>query len=320
MATQISGQPDQGETAQGAKPPTTGTPSPVPPYDYSYPGQSPGPGPYYQYPQQPGGYYYQGQPPRYTVLSPNRRRSHPVALTLAFFFGGVIFLTILAGVFFSLFALNILDWPGNGPLITDNRTVALGNATQANVEINKGVGNLTVSSGASDLLNGTYYYNNSQWKPEVNYNVNGTTGTLTVRQPNGSFFGSSRYNWDLQFKNGIPLDFRFDLGVGNSTLNLSGLTLSGLSVQAGVGNIDINLAGITTTNMIGNINGGVGNLTIRIPRDIGVQIVVNHGLGQVNVNGLKANGNTYTNDAFGTAANSIRLYVSGGVGQITINQ
>jgi hypothetical protein len=251
---------------------------------------------------------------------PYPRQRHPVAVGLALFFGGIIVLTVLAGVFFSLFALNILDWPGNGPLVTETRTVALDNATQARVEIYKGVGNLTVSSGATDLLSGTYTFNNSKWRPEVNYSVNGTTGNLTVRQPSGPFFGSSHYDWNLRFKSGTPLDFRFELGVGNTNLNLAGLTLSGLNIQAGVGNTDLNLAGVTTTNLTGNINGGVGNITIRVPQDIGVQIVITQGLGQVHVNGLRANGNTYTNDAFGNTANTIRLNVSSGVGEITINQ
>ena len=317
MATQVSGQPEQGEPPQVDYPASPGNNAPMPPYNF--PNAAQPQGPYFPHPGQPAGYYYPGVPPR-PMMPPYRRRANPVAVGLGLFFAGLVLLTILAAVFFSLFALNVLDWPGNGPLVTETRTVALGNATQVNVEIHKGVGNLTVAGGGMDLMSGTYTYNNSQWKPEVNYNVSGSTGNLIVRQPSGSFFGSSHYNWDLRFKNETPLDFRFELGVGNTTLNMAGLTLSGLNVQAGVGNTDINLAGITTTNMSGNINGGVGNITIRVPQDIGVQVVVNQGLGRIHINGLKASGNTYTNDAFGKTSNSIRLNISSGVGEITINQ
>ncbi|MBN9387681.1 MAG: hypothetical protein J0I20_06475 [Chloroflexi bacterium] len=317
MATQISGQPEHLEPPPADRPAPPGPNAPMPPYNY--PNAMPPQGTYYQQPQ-PGGYYYPGVPSRPVMRPPYPRQRHPVAIGLALFFGGVIFLTVLAGVFFSLFALNILDWPGRGPLVTETRTVALDNATQANVEIHKGIGNLIVNSGATDLMSGTYSFNNTRWRPEINYSVNGTTGNLILRQPDGPFFGSFHYDWDLRFKSGTPLDFRFDLGVGNANLNLSGLTLTGLNIQAGVGNTDINLAGITTTTLNGNINGGVGSITIRVPQDIGVQLVINQGLGQIHVNGLRANGNTYTNDAFGKTANSIRLNISSGVGEITINQ
>lgn len=319
MATQISGEPEQGNQAPVAKPENIYPNAPLPPYNF--PNPMPPQGPYYQRPGQPAGYYYPGVPPRPMVPPGYRTRRHPAAITLAIFFGAVIIVTIAAGVIFSLFALNVLDWPANGPLVTETRTVALDNATQANVEIHKGIGNLTVGSGATDLLSASYSFNNARWRPEFNYSVNGTTGFLTVRQPDGPFFGSYKYDWDLRFKTGTPLDFRFDLGVGNTTLNMAGLTLNSLNVEAGVGNTDINLAGITVaTNLNGNINGGVGNITIRIPQNIGTQVVISQGLGRIHVNGLRANGNTYSNDAYGKTANSIRLTISSDVGEITINQ
>lgn len=319
MANQISGMPGPGAAPPEDRPETTGPTAPVPPYNYPT-GMQPQ-GPYIPHPGQPAGYYYPGVPPR-TMMPPGyRRRRHPVAITLAIFFGSIIVLTVLAGIVFSLFALNVLDWPGNGPLVTETRAVTLDNATQANVEIHKGIGNLVVASGTTDLMNASYTFNNSRWRPEINYNVNGSTGNLTVRQPDGPFLGSFKYDWDLHFKSGTPLDFRFDLGVGNTTLKMAGLTLSGFNVQAGVGNTEINLAGVTiTNNLTGSINGGVGDITIRVPQEIGVQVVVSQGLGQVHINGLRANGNTYTNDAYGKTANSIRLNVSSGVGEITITQ
>jgi hypothetical protein len=317
MATQVTGQPVQGEPPVGDNPASPGNNVPMP--LYNFPDTVQRQGPYFPPPGQPPGYYYPGIPPM-PMRPPYGRRGDPVGRAFGLFFAALILLTVLAAVFFSLFALNVLDWSGSGPLVTETRTVALDNASQVNVEIHKGIGNLTVAGGAADLLSGTYTYNNAQWKPEVNYNLNGSTGNLTVRQPASKFFGSFRYDWDLRFKSGTPLDFRFELGVGNTTLNMAGLTLSGLNVQAGVGNTDINLAGIIATNLVGNINGGVGNIIIRVPQNIGVEVVVNQGLGRVHVNGLRASGNTYTNDVFGKTANSIRLNVSSGVGEITINQ
>jgi predicted membrane protein len=116
------------------------------------------------------------------------------------------------------------------------------------------------------------------------------------------------------------LDFKFGLGVGNTVLNMAGLNVTGLVVDVGVGNTQIDLTGITPADITGTINGGVGNITLRVPQDIGVQITVKHGLGKVQVNGLMVSGDTYTNAAYGKTANTIRLNVSSGLGNIVIEQ
>lgn len=318
MSVHVTGDP--GGSPETVPPDDTGKNGTPPTYYQPYVTEQPK-GPYYPYPNPPqqGGYYYPGIPPRPMIMPTYRKSGGSVVVGLVIFFVALIFITVLGGILFTVFALNGFNWD-NGPLTTSTATVALNNATQAQVDINKGVGNLTVSGGAENqnLMNATYTYNNSRGVPDVNYNVSGTTGNLSIRQPDGNFFGTFHNDWDLKFKNGTPLDFRFELGVGNTTLNMAGLSLSGLNVKAGVGNTIINLNGITPVNFNGNINGGVGNITIRVPQDIGVQVTVSQGLGKVQVNGLRSNGNTYYNDAFGTTTNVIRLNVNSGIGNIVI--
>jgi hypothetical protein len=43
------------------------------------------------------------------------------------------------------------------------------------------------------------------------------------------------------------------------------------------------------------------------------------GIGSIDVSGLKHEGDTYTNEAYGKSPATIHLKVEGGIGQITLN-
>lgn len=68
------------------------------------------------------------------------------------------------------------------------------------------------------------------------------------------------------------------------------------------------------------LEGGAGKLTVRVPRDVGVQVEVDNGIGKLHVEGLKAHGNVYTNDAYGVSPTTLRLRVSQGVGKLIVAQ
>jgi predicted membrane protein len=66
------------------------------------------------------------------------------------------------------------------------------------------------------------------------------------------------------------------------------------------------------------IHGGVGEVTIRLPRNIGVQVEANGGIGSIEATGLRHNGDEYVNDAFGKSPITIHMTVKGGIGQINL--
>jgi hypothetical protein len=51
---------------------------------------------------------------------------------------------------------------------------------------------------------------------------------------------------------------------------------------------------------------------------VGVTVNAKGGLGKVEANGLKANGNTYTNDAYGNSPVTLTIDVSVGIGNIIL--
>jgi hypothetical protein len=80
------------------------------------------------------------------------------------------------------------------------------------------------------------------------------------------------------------------------------------------------LTGDRKTNLTADIEGGVGQANIRLPKNVGVIAQASGGIGSIEVRGLKHDGGSYTNDAFGKSSVTIHLKVEGGIGQITLTQ
>ena len=208
-----------------------------------------------------------------------------------------------------------------GDLRTETTTVALEAAKTASVEIRQGAGTLSVSGGASKLMDATFVYNVDSWKPEVTYTVTGDQGSLAVKQPsklNIASLAGLRYDWDLRLGDGVPIRLDVGMGAGKSTLTLGTLTLTALSVETGAGDVSVDLAGYTGGSFDGTIKGGAGRLTVLLPKEVGVSVRTGMAVGKTNILGLKKQGEDYVNDAFGKAKETVRLTVQAAVGEVDL--
>ena len=203
-----------------------------------------------------------------------------------------------------------------GETVTESKTVQLEGAKSVQVQIKMGAGELKVEGGANDLMNADFTYNVPRWKPEVHYDASGGTGQLTIQQPEGSHGhgGRTRYEWDLRFSNQVPMEMTIDQGAGSTNLNLADLALSKLKVNMGAGETTINLDGKWKNDLAASIHGGVGQATLKLPRDVGVHVVAHGGLGAINASGFSKQGDAYINDAYGKSPVTLHIEVEGGVG------
>lgn len=228
-----------------------------------------------------------------------------------------------------------------GDLQTESQSVELGDGDSVDVEIEMGAGELDVSGGASELLEASFTYNVEELDPRATYN----NGRLVVKDSDvkegiGSLFDLDEYRneWDLKLNEDVPMEMRIDLGLGRSDLSLGALNLNSLEINGGAGEVHVDLAGSqslrqldfemgagdTTLDLTGEwrndldarISGGLGELALRLPADVGLRIDVEVGIGGVDATGLTRDGNTYTNDAYGDSDVTLRIDIEGGVGQI----
>jgi hypothetical protein len=64
----------------------------------------------------------------------------------------------------------------------------------------------------------------------------------------------------------------------------------------------------------------VGQANIRLPKNVGVIARASGGIGSISVHGLKHDGDSYTNEAYGKSPATLHLKVEGGIGEIVLTQ
>jgi hypothetical protein len=91
-----------------------------------------------------------------------------------------------------------------------------------------------------------------------------------------------------------------------------------LNLQMGAGHVDVDLTGERKSDLDADIEGGVGQATIRLPKNVGVIANASGGIGSISAHGFKRDGDDYVNDAYGKTPATIHVKVQGGVGQVSL--
>jgi hypothetical protein len=228
-------------------------------------------------------------------------------------------------------ATTVLAWacgtqPGGtqqqvGKMQEESKYVDLKNADSVRAQLKMGAGELHISGGADQLMDGDFSYNVSEWKPKVSYDVSDKKGELVVKQGSansGSLDGKARNEWDISLNEEVPTDLVVQMGAGESDLDLDSLTLKGVDLKMGAGKSTVDLTGDYAKGFDATIEGGVGEVTVMLPSEVGVKAKAEGGLGKINAKGLKKVGDSYVNDAYGESDVTLDVDVRGGVGQINL--
>jgi uncharacterized protein DUF2154/cell wall-active antibiotic response 4TMS protein YvqF len=201
------------------------------------------------------------------------------------------------------------------------QTVDLQGAKSARARLEMGAGQLTINGGANHVLDADFTYDRSFDAPRVDYHVDSGIGQLNISQDSHPVhFGRSENDWILRFSKDIPLELKVDMGAGQGNLHLRDVALTRLDLHMGAGQMDVDLTGDRKTDLTADIEGGVGQANIRLPKNVGVIAHASGGIGSINVRGLKHDGDSYINDAYGKSPATIHLKVEGGIGEITLTQ
>jgi hypothetical protein len=210
---------------------------------------------------------------------------------------------------------------GVGELQRESQAVDLENAQSVRTHLMMDAGELKVSGAADALMEADFSYNVADWKPEVDYDMSGDTGELSVEQGSAEGFrlgGEARNEWDLRFNDEVPTDLVVEMGAGESDLDLDSLALTGLDLQMGAGKTTVDLTGDYGRDVDASIEGGVGEATVLLPSEVGVRVRAEGGLGKINAEGLQREGDSYVNDAYGDSDVTLEVDVQGGVGEINL--
>jgi hypothetical protein len=137
-------------------------------------------------------------------------------------------------------------------------------------------------------------------------------------------FGVSGVNngehWNLHLSPKLNYQVTVDLGAGSTDLDMSGLRLESLLVEAGAGRSVVKLP--KESGLDATITGGVGQLIIEIPQNVEARIQVDRGLGAVSVPGRfdEVAEDAYTTDGWDGSDDQLDIQIEVGIGQVSIRE
>lgn len=208
-----------------------------------------------------------------------------------------------------------------GDMVTEAESFELGEVRSLDVDLSVNVGSLRVSGGAEDLASAEFRYNVPDWKPRVDYDATGDAARLTIAQPdhkNRSIPDKAKSSWEIRLNSSVPLRLKLDMGIGESHLVLGGTSTTDVDIEQGIGEMTLDLTGEWDNDLDVNIDGGIGEATIRVPEGVGVRVEADTGIGGVSSLGFTRRDGAYVNAAYGESESTIEIDVDAGIGSITI--
>lgn len=130
--------------------------------------------------------------------------------------------------------------------VDEVQTVDRGGAERATVRLRLLLRSLSVLAADDvSLLRGRFRYNVAEWAPNIGQETSENAIQVTVGQGLGSQIPLGEHTelqnvWDIELARGIPMDLSVDIGTGEALLDLTGLSLSDLTVTTG--NSDVALS------------------------------------------------------------------------------
>lgn len=247
-----------------------------------------------------------------------RRKNNPQAGGSGWISGGAIAVLVIVGVLG--FAVHTTHISYSRNTLHETQSVEKQGAQSVVAHIDMPAGQLTIGGGSARLLDADFTYGDAEGKPQVDYSASGTTGRVDINQQGGGIhFGNTENNWNLRFGD-LPIEMELEMGAGQSDLNLRGIDLTRLRISIGAGETNVDLTGDRKKDLNADIQGGVGQATVRLPRNVGVVIKADGGIGSIDTVGLRLEGGRYVNDAYGKSPVTIHMNIEGGVGEIRLIQ
>jgi hypothetical protein len=206
---------------------------------------------------------------------------------------------------------------------------ALGEATQARVIIEPGIGSLNIEAlpesaeaMSSALVEGVVGVGRGR-RVNRRFAVAGGTATF-ILQTEGTTFDpfigwDDQWSWDLGLAPEVPLGLEVNLGVGLADIDLTGLAVSDLEVSMGIGRTIVTLP--DEGRFYAKIEGAIGETVVVIPSGMAARIRVDTGLSVHDLpESYQQRDDVYTSPDYASADDRVDLEVGQAIGKVTVRQ
>lgn len=223
------------------------------------------------------------------------------------------------------------------------RNISLENIKELETEIEFPVGGIVVTTTSRNEVKGIFQYNEERWKPEISFRKTDEKGYLEIsadREGDWDEYDDSDENvWAISLPERVVHELEIELGAGKSKIDLEGCkirsfefamaageakinlrntSVEDLEIDAAVGEATVDLSGKWNNDLDASITGALGEITLKLPADIGVKLDIHGLLGDVDAPGFSKRRRTYTNDLYGKTENTLYIDLTGGLGEINV--
>ncbi|MFH1609775.1 MAG: DUF5668 domain-containing protein [Candidatus Bipolaricaulota bacterium] len=245
-----------------------------------------------------------------------------IALGLDILFGRVlrwalgVVLVVLVGI---AVALALFGPAPIGP--SESLRIPLGGAARAEVTLVASVGAVVVRASSIPLLVGGTLV--APWPDRGKWTSDrvGDTARFSLTMDRKHDFPTAvwpdRSRVTVELAPSVPMALRTTLGEGTASLDLTGLTLTELTVQGGSGRVTVTLP--SRGQLVASVSSGTGEVTVHIPAGMAARIRVEGRCGPVDVVGdYQAEDGVFTSPGYETAAQRVDLTVRANPGRVTV--
>lgn len=145
------------------------------------------------------------------------------------------------------FNIDLPKMPEPGPTVTDEISVETPDSDDVNLSLSFGAGDMTLSPGASQLVDGTATYNYSAFKPEVKTD-DGNVEIQMGKIETFPAFSELENEWDFKLGD-TPMDLEISSGAYKGTFEFGGLALNTLTIKDGAAEVDLSFSELNLTEM-----------------------------------------------------------------------
>lgn len=194
---------------------------------------------------------------------------------------------------------------------------------QASLEVDFAAGQLDITtlSDSSSLIEGHLQLATGR-RPAWEIDRQGDRADMTLAYKRGfeSLNWPDGEEWDLRLSPEVSFSLDVNLGAGVARIDLTGLEVQDLSVDAGASQTTVIFP--QEGDFSARVDGGVGQLALEIPRQMAARIRVDRGLSALDISRRfgKEGDDLYLTDDWRTNENRVDLEVDIGVGLVTVRE
>lgn len=223
------------------------------------------------------------------------------------------------------------------------KSIKKGKAKSVETTIKMVAGDLILDLHTDLLLKSSYTYKKDRWKPEISYEIENGEGLLNIISTDSrlekNYDDDDNSNWNISLNKDIRQKLNLKIGAGEGNIDLSNsnleyfecnmaagklvIDLSNTSVpdvelNAIASDVTIDLSGKWKNDLHAEMHGGVGELLIYVPKNVGVKLEIRGILGEVDAKGFHKEGRFFMNEQYEKTDETLYIYVFGGLGEVQV--